>query len=115
MCGSSGRQLFPNEPKHSKAVSYPVIAARYNINKQDEKYTLYGVIRYKHKKECSMTVKKLEAMVDDKEIQIKVTYPTNINNNRHHRSIHDLDDMLYPIIDQNCYGSDLQKFYLDDK
>jgi hypothetical protein len=112
MCGASGKKLFPNEPKHSKSISYPVTAAIYYIHNNNNEYILHGVLRYKYKKECSMTSKKLESMVD-KDTQIKVIYPTRIDQ-RHHFSIHDIDDMLYPMINQNCIGSDLEKFYHND-
>jgi len=113
MCGASGKHLFPNESKHSKAVTFPVTSARYSLSYHNKECTLHGVLRYKYKKECSMTVKKLEAMAD-KDIKIKVTYPTSIDHQRHHLSIHDIDDMLYPMINQHCFGSDLQKFYIED-
>ncbi len=112
MCGANGKKLFPNELKHSKAITYPVVAARYNIMSENDKYTLNGVLRYQHQKKNSMTIKKLENM-GDRYVSVKATNPSLWENSKYHLSINDVDDMMLNTID-NFKGSHLQDFYLED-
>lgn len=114
MCGMSGRKLFPNEIKYSKAITFPVSAAKFNIvidNKQDQTYTLYGVLRYEYQNTCAMTIKKLEKMGDDK-FTVKA-YTPNLGKHKTHVLKDDIDCFLNTV---KCTdnGSDIEKFYMND-
>lgn len=113
MCGSSGKQLFPNEVKHSKAITFPVLAAKYNIHENEKcpKYTLYGVLRYEYKNSCTMTIKKLEDMGDKK--FIVNAYTPNIGTHKTHILKDDIDLFINNVESSNN-GSDIEKFYINN-
>lgn len=110
MCGSSGIQLFPNEPKFSKATSYVVKAAKYNITKSNttSTYTLHGVLRFEHNPKSSMNSKRLEKMGNDKYI-VKVEVP-NIRTDKSQVLKSDIDNFLFYVNDSDN-GSKVEKFY----
>lgn len=115
MCGFSGKQLFPNEPKHSNARTFPVTAAKYNIitNKEGTpKHVMHGVLRYQRLKNTAMTIKKLEKMGDDNFL-IKVYTPNTCNSNKFHFLKEDIDNFLLTVADSEN-GSNINDFYIDD-
>lgn len=112
MCGSSGRLLFPNESKHSKSVTFPVAAAKYDIVNNANGCMLQGVLRYKYQKQSSMTMKKLELMGNDKYI-IKAYCPNICNNNKTHLVKNDIDRFI-DTIRHSTNGSNIEDFYIQD-
>lgn len=112
MCGASGKQLFPNEIKHSNAVSYTVCAAKYIINHDNNESILHGMLRYKYNNTTSMNIKRLEKMGDDKYI-VKVYVPKLCNNNKSFVLKEDITSFIDNIsISDN--GSNINKFYIED-
>lgn len=115
MCGSSGIKLFPEERKFSKATTYTVTAAKYNINKNSDytpRYTLHGILRYKYNNTSSMNIKKLENMGNNK-FFVKVYVPDRGSNNKSHILKDDIDIFLKSVIDSNN-GSAIENFYMED-
>lgn len=112
MCGINGKKIFPDEPKHSKAVTYQVVAASYNITNEQTLYTLYGVLRYKYHVKNTMTIKKLESM-GDQYVTVKAICPEIWDNHKYHISTTDVDDIMINIVD-NFKGSNFNDFYLED-
>lgn len=112
MCGNSGKHLFPNEPKYSKAVTFPVTAAKYDIVTNGNICILQGVLRYKHQKNTSMTIKKLENLGDTYYV-VKAYCPDICNNNRSHLVKTDIDRFLNPI-SHSEHGSNIEDFYTPD-
>jgi hypothetical protein len=112
MCGNSGKQLFPNEPKYSRAVTFPVTAAKYDIITNGNTCILQGLLRYKHQKTTSMTIKKLENLGDIYYV-VKAYCPDICNNNRSHLVKTDIDKFLNPI-SHSEYGSSIEDFYIQD-
>lgn len=116
MCGCYARQIFPGETRYSKALTFPVFAAKYNIitsnKKQEPKYTLHGLLRYKYRKESSMTVKKLQSMGDNDHV-VKVYVPNICNNNKAQLLKDDIDIYINNLINSE-HGSNLDNFYIED-
>jgi hypothetical protein len=112
MCGSSGIRLFPNEAKYSKAVTFPVSAAKYNIINDEDTYILQGVLRYTHGQKSSMTIKKLEQMGDNNYV-VKAYCPNNCNNNRTQLIKTDIDRFV-DTIRYSENGSNVEDFYIQD-
>lgn len=109
MCGCYGRKFFPNEPKYSKALTYPVVAAKYNIITNDEEHVLHGVLRYEYIKSTTMTVKKLERMSGNGVI-VKVCVPSIYNNNKYSLTKSDIDYFVN-MVSTSENGSDINNFY----
>ncbi len=112
MCGASGRKIFSNELKYSKATSFPVIAARYKLTNKNNNYTLFGLLRYQYQNVNRMTIKKLENM-GDQYATVKAILPELWENTKHHLSIHDVDDMILNTIEDSV-GSNPEDFYLEN-
>lgn len=110
MCGASGKMLFPNESKHSKSVTFPVLAARYSIDNIDNNYTLNGCLRFQYIKGTCMTIKKLENICKDHDVTIKITSPSLYNNTKYQFLKEDIDNMLTYMV--NPIGSKIEDFYL---
>lgn len=114
MCGSSGIKLFPEETKFSKATTYAVTAAKYNIiqnNDYTPRNTLHGVLRYKYNNSSSMNIKKLEKMGNDK-FFVKVYVPDKCNNKAHVLK-DDIDVIVNNVVNSNN-GSPIEDFYIED-
>jgi hypothetical protein len=110
MCGLSGKSLFPNEKKHSKAVTYTVIAAKYNIITDNKNTVLHGLLRYKYNNINSMTINKLEKMGNNNYI-VKAYAPNICNNNKAQISRDDIDCYINNIVGSEN-GSDINNFYI---
>lgn len=113
MCGCYARNIFPNEPKYSKALTFPVLAAKYNIVANKNQQILHGVLRYERVKSTIMTVKKLEGMGGDGVI-VKAHVPTINSNNKYSISKNDIDYFV-DIVSNSEYGSKIDNFYLQDR
>lgn len=114
MCGASGKELFPNENKHSKAVTFPVSAAKYNIvtnNTKNPKYTLYGILRYEYQYTHSMTIKKLEKLGNQN--YLVCVYTPNIGTHKTQILKNDIDYYLNTV---KCSdnGSNIEQFYINN-
>ena len=112
MCGMSGKKFFLDEQKYSKAVTFPVVAARYAIQKENENHTLYGVLRYKYQPKNIMTIKKLQNM-GTQYATTKVITPNYYDNNKYQILKNDIDSMLN-LITIEPKGSDINDFYIED-
>lgn len=112
MCGASGIKLFPNEKKYSKALTFPVVAAKYYISECDNVHTLHGVLRYKHITNTTMTAKKLEGMSNNN-VTVKVYAPSICGYNKHSLLKTDVDNFISNVINSDN-GSDIEDFYIQD-
>lgn len=120
MCGKKGKELFPNEPKHSLATSFPLVAALYTIKYIDDNPTLYGLLRYKHvPKQSTLTIAKLKNIGKCQNINktpiVNVTIPNLWKDNKHHYCVLDMTNIIENIIATEIYyGSDIKQFYTND-
>lgn len=112
MCGISGKTLFPHEKKHSKAITFSVAAAKYNIITDNNNHTLYGVLRYKYHNVNSMTIKKLEHMGDNNHI-VKAYEPNLYNHNKKQLLKNDIDLFIGTVMNSDN-GSNIEDFYIED-
>lgn len=111
MCGLSGKSLFPNEKKHSKAVTFPVVAAKYNIITDNKNTILHGLLRYKYNNVNSMTIHKLEKMGNSNYV-VKAYAPNICNDNKAHISKTDIDSFINNVTGSEN-GSDINNFYIN--
>lgn len=109
MCGWSGNKLFPEQPVHSKALTFPVTAAKYDIVINNATYTLHGLLRYQYKNNVKMTVKKLENMGDDKFI-VKATLADLYDNKKTQVSKNNIDTFIKRL-ENTDNGSNINDFY----
>ncbi len=114
MCGSNGKSIFPDEPKHSTAATFPVSAALYTIKNEDTKPILYGLLKYKKGTASIMTIKKLENInksnVISKRPIVKASLLTYWENKKNHYCTKSLKDTINNITDTSYYGSDINDF-----
>lgn len=112
MCGCYARKFFPDEPKYSKALTYPVVAAKYDIVTHGCEHVLHGVLRYEYIKSITMTVKKLEGMSGGG-VTVKANIPNIYNNNKYSLSKNDIDYFI-TMVTHSKNGSNIDNFYIQD-
>lgn len=112
MCGWSGNKIFPDQSTHSKALTFTVSAAKYDIVNENNKYTLRGLLRYQYKNNVKMTVKKLENMGNNK-FNVKAILLPLYNNHKTQVSKPDIDFFIKTIINTEN-GSNIDDFYISD-
>ena len=114
MCGASGKNIFPNEPLHSKALTFMVKAGIYTIVYNDNLPVLSGLLRYQHiVNQTTMTVKKLELYNKSKVIRtiIKATQMPFWQDRKHHFGIENIKNIIENITKSEYFGSNLENFY----
>lgn len=119
MCGKKGKELFPDEPKHSLATTYPLSAGLYTIKYVDNHPTLYGLLRYKHViKHSALTIKKIKKLGMCHDIRkspiINANIPALWEDNKHHYCVNDMTNIINNIISTPYYGSDIKLFFNHD-
>ncbi len=116
MCGVDGRIIFPHEPKHSDAKSYPVTAAIYSLENEKGLPILHGLIRYKQvKKKSHTTAKQLQLHNQSVNPHHKPTTDIRMLNlwedKKHYICSQDINNVVKMILESQYFGSDVNKFY----
>ena len=119
MCGIYGKSIFPYEPKHSEAKTYPVVAAIYSLKLENDSPILYGLIRYKHiKTKSHITIKQLQQHNQPVNPHHKTINEIRICNlwqdKKRHICVKDINHIISLISEDEVFGSDIKKFYLDE-
>lgn len=118
-CGKTGKELFPNEPTHSAALTYPVGTAIYTIKYINEKPILYGLLRYKHIiKQPALSLNKIKKIGQYLDIRkspiINASIPNLYENKKHCYCVTDITNIINHIKSTTYYGSDIALFYNHD-
>lgn len=119
MCGKKGKELFPDEPKHSLSKTFPLLAGLYTIKYVNNHPTLYGLLRYKHIiNQSALSINKMKKLGMCKDIRnspiIKVTIPLLWEDNKHCYCATNMKTIVDNIISTPYYGSEISLFFNND-